>query len=125
MNKFEYKYSAPTQEERKEIEFIQNQYKEKDSRQTKLERLRMLDNKVKNIPVCVSLVLGICGVLIFGLGLTMILEWKLMLWGIIVSIVGCVPMSLAYYVYRKLFKNLKSKHSNEILSISNELLNNK
>lgn len=125
MNKFEYKYSAPTQEERKEIEFIQNQYKEKDSRQTKLERLRMLDNKVKNIPVCVSLVLGICGVLIFGLGLTMILEWKLMLWGIIVSIVGCVPMSLAYYVYKKLFKNLKSKHSNEILSISNELLNNK
>lgn len=125
MNKFEYKYSAPTQEERKEIEFIQNQYKEKDSRQTKLERLRMLDNKVKNIPVCVSLVLGICGVLIFGLGLTMILEWKLMLWGIIVSIVGCVPMSLAYYVYKKLFKNLKNKHSNEILSISNELLNNK
>lgn len=125
MNKFEYKYSAPTQEERKEIEFIQNQYKEKDSRQTKLERLRMLDNKVKNIPVCVSLVLGICGVLIFGLGLTMILEWKLMLWGIIVSIVGCVPMSLAYYVYKKLFKSLKSKHSNEILSISNELLNNK
>lgn len=125
MNKFEYKYSAPKKSEREEIEHIQNQYKEKDSRQTKLERLRMLDNKVKNTPVCISLILGISGILIFGLGLAMILEWKLMLWGIIVSVVGCIPMSLAYFVYKKLFKDLKNKHSNEILTISDELLNNK
>ena len=121
--KFEFKYSAPTQEERKEIEFIQNQYKEKDERMTKLDYLRKLDNKVKNIPICISLILGITGLLIFGLGMTMILEWSLMIWGIIISIIGCVPMGFAYFAYNKLYTKYKNKYSKQILELSSELLN--
>ena len=122
-DKFEYTYSAPTEEERKEIEHIQNQYKPKEKSGDKLERLRKLDNKVKNIPVIVSLLLGIAGILTFGLGLTLILEWKMYIGGIMLGVVGCVPMSIAYFAYNKIHTWLKNKYSNEILTLSGELLN--
>jgi len=121
--KFEYKYSAPTEEERKEIEHIKRQYQEKSERGAKLERLRNLDNKVKNTPAVVALVLGIAGVLIFGLGLTMILEWQLFIWGVIVSILGFVPMTVAYFAYNKVYEILKNRYSEQIIKISSELLN--
>ena len=120
---FEFKYSAPSKEERKEIEYIQSQYKEKDKAMTKLEYLRKLDGKVKNIPVCVSLALGIIGLLVFGLGLTMILEWNLVVWGVIVGVISLVPMGFAYFSYEKLTKKLKDKYKGEILALSSELLN--
>ena len=123
--KFEFKYSAPSAEERKEIEYIQSQYKEKNKSMTKLEYLRKLDGKVKNIPVCVSLVLGVVGLLIFGLGLTMILEWNLVVWGVIIGVISLIPMGFAYFSYEKLSKKLKDKYKDEILDLTNELLNEK
>jgi len=123
-NKFEFSYSAPTQEERKEIEDIQNRYKAKNKNLTKIEYLRKLDKKVRNIPTIVALVLGIIGTLVFGTGLTMILEWGLLIWGITLCITGCVPMGFAYFSYNKIHTKLKNKYSSEILKISSELLNN-
>ena len=52
--KFKYSYSAPSERERKEIEYIQKQYQKKDERQLKLERLRNLDNKVKSFPALIA-----------------------------------------------------------------------
>lgn len=122
--KFEYKYTSPSKEERKEIEYIQKQYLEPTKKErTKLDRLRELDFKVKEIPVIISLALGIIGTLIFGLGLTMILEWNLLVWGILVMVVACVPMSFAYFSHNKLYAKLKNKYSNEIIKLSKELLN--
>ena len=122
-NKFEFTYSAPTQEERKEIEYIQNRYKPKDKSTTKMEHLRKLDRKVRNIPTIVALILGVLGVLIFGTGLTLALEWNFIVYGIIVGAVGVVPMVFAYFSYSKLTTKLKNKYSEEILKISSELLN--
>jgi len=123
-NDFEYKYVAPTNEERKEIENIKNSYLTQSSfTDSKLNKLRKLDGKVKNIPVIISLVLGIVGTLIFGLGMSMALEWNLTLWGIIVSAVGFVPTICAYPAYKFWSKNLKKKYSAEIINLSNELLN--
>lgn len=123
-NKFEYKYSAPTQEERKEIESIRNQYLPKDEKTQKLERLRYLDNKVTNLPVAVSISLGVIGTLIFGTGMCFFLEW-VNLWfiGIPFSIVGMLIIILAYPTYNKLLNKLKNKYKDEIISISNELMN--
>ena len=72
-NKFEFTYSAPTETERKEIEFIRNQY-QTNNKNEKLQQLKNLDKKVNNIPTCVAIILGVIGILVFGLGLTMILE---------------------------------------------------
>lgn len=123
MSKFEYKYEAPTIKEREEIDSIRSQYLPKDQSMTKLDRLRYLDNKVKNIPIIVSLSLGIGGLLIFGLGLTFFLEWQ-DLWyiGIPISLLSIVAMIPAYPVYKKLITKNKEKYGPEILELSNELL---
>lgn len=124
-NDFEFKYVAPTSEERREIESIRKSYAPQEKQVSKLEYLRKLDNKVKNIPQVVSLILGICGILIFGLGMTMMLEWTLYVWGVVVCVVGAIPMALAYPAYNKATKKLKDKYGDEIIRISDELLNDK
>lgn len=121
--KFEYKYSAPTQEERNEIDRIRRQYQPKDETITKMDRLRYLDNKVKAIPMIISLSIGIIGILIFGLGLTFILEWSNISLGVVLMIIGAAIMAIAYLSYSMSSKKLKSKYSKEILALSEELLN--
>lgn len=121
--KFEYKYSAPTQEERNEIDRIRRQYQPKDETITKMDRLRYLDNKVKAIPMIISLSIGIIGTLIFGLGLTFILEWNNIPLGVVLMVIGAAIMAIAYLSYSMSSKKLKSKYSKEILALSEELLN--
>lgn len=122
-NRFAYTYSAPTKSEREEIEDIRKSYLPLTSRQENLSRLKALDSKVKTVPVIWGLSLGIIGVLIFGLGLTMVLEWSLVVWGVIVSIIGAIPMAIAYFVYKKIRTKLVSKNREEILKLSEVLLN--
>lgn len=124
-NEFKFKYSAPTNEERKEIESIRNSYLMPKKSMSKLDMLRYLDGKVKNIPVMISLIVGIIGTLIFGLGMTMILEWGLIVWGIVVCAIGLVPCGFAYPVFKLSSKRMKEKYSTEILKLSDELLNEK
>ena len=122
-NQFNYKYTAPTEEERKEIDSIRRQYAPQEKTETKLERLRRLDSLVKNTAIIWSLVLGVFGCLIFGIGLTMVLEWSILLWGIVLMVIGSVPMAIAFPVYNKLLKKGKAKYGDEILRLSEELLN--
>ena len=122
-NQFNFKYTAPSQEERKEIDSIRRQYAPQEQTETKLERLRRLDSLVKNTAIIWSLVLGVFGCLIFGIGLTMVLEWSILLWGIVLMVIGSVPMAIAFPVYNKLLKKGKAKYGDEILRLSEELLN--
>lgn len=122
-NKFNYNYSAPTEQERKEIDSIRRQYQPQEHTETKLERLRRLDNLVKTTSQIWGLCLGIVGCLIFGLGLAMVLEWNIILWGIIVAVVGCVPMAIAYPVYKAVLAKYKKRYGEEIIQLSNEILN--
>lgn len=122
-NQFNFKYTALSQEERKEIDSIRRQYCPSEQKESKLERLRRLDALVKNSAVIWSLVLGILGLLTFGLGLTMILEWNIWLWGIVVMLIGSVPIALAYPVYLKILNKNKKRYGQEILTLSEELLN--
>ena len=123
--KFNFTYSAPTKSEREEIEDIRKNYLPKEKEDSKLIRLKKLDSMVKDIPMAVSLSIGIIGTLIFGLGLTMILEWKAIVAGIIVSILGIIPVVLAHFVYKKILHKLTEKYREEILKLSEELLNEK
>ncbi|MBQ7798344.1 MAG: hypothetical protein IJ371_04405 [Clostridia bacterium] len=122
-NEFEYKYVAPTSEERKEIERIRSNYIVKDKSSNKLETLRKLDNKVKNIPVTISITMGIIFTLVFGLGMAMVLEWGLMIGGLIVSCIGLIMMIFTYPLHLKIAKYVKTKYSKEIIKLSEELLN--
>lgn len=122
--KFEYKYSAPTLEEQNEINTIRNQYLPKNQTMTKIERLRYLDNKVKNIPLIWSLSFGVIGILLFGFGLTFFLEWSnYWYFGLPFGIIGILLMVPAHAIYKKLQNKYKKKYSQEIIDLSNELLN--
>lgn len=123
-DKFSYKYVAPTEEERKEIDSIRRQYAPQSQTESKLDRLRRLDSIVKNTAIIWSLVLGVLGTLIFGLGLTMILEWQILPWGIVIMAIGSVPIAIAYPVYKTVLKKYKNRYGEEILRLSKELLNN-
>ena len=122
-NQFNFRYTAPTEEERKEIDSIRRQYAPQEQTETKLERLRRLDSLVKNTAIIWSLVLGVIGTLIFGLGLTMILEWSIWLWGMVLMVIGSVPIALAYPVYKRVLEKYKNRYGEEILRLSDELLN--
>lgn len=122
-NQFNFKYTAPSTEERKEIDSIRRQYSPQEQGETKLERLRRLDSLVKNTATVWGLVLGVVGTLIFGLGLTMVLEWSIWLWGVALMVVGSIPISIAYPVYKSVLKKYKNRYGEEILRLSEELLN--
>ncbi len=124
-NKFKFSYSAPSNEERKEIECIRNAYLQKQTvEENKLATLRKLDKKVKNTPLIIALSLGIIGTLIFGLGLTMILEWNIIILGVIIAALGLIFAAAAYPIYKTTFKHMKNKYSDQIIKLSEELLNN-
>ena len=122
-NQFNFKYTAPSQEERKEIDSIRRQYAPQEQTETKMEKLRRLDALVKNTALIWSLCLGIVGTLIFGLGLTMVLEWSVWFWGIALMVIGSVPIAIAYPVYKLTLNKGKAKYGDEILRLSEELLN--
>ena len=122
-NKFNYTYSAPTETERKEIEEIRSQYLPDAKNNEKLERLKALDFFVRNTAKLVAFSFGIFGVLVFGLGLSMVLSWALIVWGSVVCALGACFAGAAYPLYRIIFQRKKKKYGPEILRLSRELLN--
>ena len=122
-NQFNYTYIAPTEEERKEIDSIRKQYLPKEQSETKLERLRRLNSLVKNSAIIWALTIGVLGCLVFGLGLTMVLEWRVIHWGVLVAVIGCAPMAISYPIYKLVLKKNKARYGEEILRLSEELLN--
>ena len=122
--KFEYTYSAPTERERREIESIRKQYvAEEKTTEGAIERIKALNAKVNGGATTLALILGIVGILTFGLGLTMVLEWDIWLWGIILMAVGCIPMALAYPSHTWMIKKGRKKYGEEIVRLSDEILN--
>ena len=125
-NKFEYNYTAPTDMERREIESIRRNYVDCPSDVGgQLERLRILDGKVKNFPTAISLVLGVLGILVFGAGMALVLEYDQVLWGVLLGVLGIIPTALAYPVYKKTYEKRKAKYKEEILSLTEKLLGEK
>lgn len=121
---FNYKYSAPTEQERREIDSIRRQYVDASvPAEDKIVQLRKLDGRVKNPPLILGITLGIVGTLIFGLGLTMVLEWSMLIWGVAVMVAGAIPVSLAYPARKLLYKRNKAKYGEQIIRLSEELLN--
>jgi len=122
MKEFEYTYSAPTEEERKEIENIRREYSACDKARSDIEMLKKLDFKVKNPPLVLALTLGICATLIFGLGLTFILEWEKP-FGSVIGAAGIILAAVNPFIYKAFLSARKNKYKEEILSLADKLLN--
>lgn len=124
-DKFKYEYKALTKEERKEIESIKKEYLPKTKEEEALSQIRLLDKKVKNIPLIISLTIGVFGILIFGLGLCFFLKWiDYFFVGIPFVLIGIILMSIAYPLHVKIRSKLSEKYKSKILQLADELLNN-
>lgn len=122
-DKFEYNYNVPTPKEQETIKKILAEYEPKNDVSEKVNYLKKLDFKVKVLPTIIGYVLGIGGILIFGVGLTSILEWDNFLLGIIISIIGIIIAGISYPIYKWIFTKMKNKYSNKIIELSQQLLN--
>lgn len=122
IEEFNYTYTALSDSERRMVESIRSEYLQPCGNQSMLNQLVALDKKVKNIPKSLSILLGIVGLMIFGLGMSMSLVWDMLIGGVAVSILGAAIMAAVYPINKALVKLLKSKYSAEILAITSEML---
>lgn len=122
--KFNYTYTAPTEDERREIASIRKEYlpRENMKAKTKLGGLRALDKKVKTSPMVVASSFGVAGLLILGAGMAMVMQFGIFVWGILVGVFGLAVISVTYPIYRLVLGHNKQKYGKEILSLSDELL---
>ncbi len=115
---FSYTYSASEQEE---IKKIREKYAPKEA--DKMEQLRRLDASVTQKGTVISLVVGIIGALILGVGMSMCMVWtELFVFGIIVGVIGIAAVSLAYPLYNYVTKKEREKIAPEIIQLTDELM---
>ena len=124
---FEYTYSA---KEQAELKKIRERYSPRE--EDKMERLRRLDRQVTQKAKAISLVFGIIGALILGVGMSLAMsEFRnilgaykdmAMLFGIIIGVVGCVLVSLAYPIYNLVLQRERKKIAPEIIRLTDELM---
>ncbi len=113
---FAYSYSAKEQEE---VEKIRRKYVPKE--EDKMETLRRLDQSVTVPGTVVSIIVGVIGTLVFGLGMCCVLEWKMLLAGIIIGIIGAIGIALAYPICIYLNKKQREKVAPQIIKLAAEL----
>lgn len=125
--KFSYTYSAKQQEE---IKNIRKKYTVPE--ENKMEQLRRLDSGVMKKAACISLIVGIVGVLIFGMGMSIIMsdigetinfsKGASTTAGILIGIIGILILSIAYPLYKLTLKKEREKIAPEIIRLTDELM---
>lgn len=116
--KFTYTYSAKEQEE---IGRIRKKYVAEED---KMEQLRRLDAGVTEKANTVSIIIGIVGALIMGIGMCCAMVWQ-GVWfipGIIIGLIGIAVLALAYPTYQKVLKKEREKIAPEIIRLTDELM---
>lgn len=115
---FSYTYSAKQQEE---IKKIREKYATKEA--DKMEQLRRLDESVTRKGTVVSLIVGIIGALVLGVGMCCCMVWtELFILGIIVGVLGIGIVSAAYPLYNYVTKKEREKIAPEIIRLTDELM---
>lgn len=124
---FKMTYSAKQQEE---IDKIRKKYVPQE--QDKMEQLRALDASVGRKATTVSLILGIVGSLVMGIGMCFSMtefgkilgayQDRAMVIGIVVGLVGILMVCLAYPVYHRILEKERRKIAPEIIRLTDELM---
>ena len=116
---FNYTYSAKEQEE---VKNIRKKYMPQE--EDKMQLLRRLDESVNQKASVISLVIGIIGALIMGIGMSLCMVWAGVLFipGIIIGVIGIVIVCLAYPIYNKTLKKEREKIAPEIIRLTDELM---
>lgn len=126
---FNYTYSAKEQEE---IKAIRKKYVTPEKVEDKMAQLRRLDAAVTQKATVVSLVFGIIGALILGMGMSLAMTdigktiglfgINALLVGSLIGIVGMVLVGVAYPLYNRILKKERERIAPEIIRLTNELM---
>ena len=116
---FHYTYSAKEQEE---IKKIREKYIPKE--ENKMEQLRRLDQGVTRKGTSYSIMIGVIGSLLLGLGMSCIMVWQgsWFIPGIIIGVIGIAIVAAAYPVYNLVTKHEREKIAPEIIRLTDELI---
>ena len=121
---FKMTYSAQQQEE---IQSIRQKYVPQE--ESKMDRLRALDARVTKKATMVSILVGVIGALLLGCGMSLIMSdfgtalgAAALPVGIIVGVIGMIPVALAYPVYNRTLKKEREKIAPQILRLTDELM---
>lgn len=115
---FVYSYSGAANSE---VQAIRKKYLREES---KLDELKRLDREVQEAGTLLSLVLGIGGALVFGLGLCMTMDiiGGGTILGVLIGIIGAAGMIAAYPVGSKKQSKVKAELSPRILQLTEDLM---
>lgn len=115
---FNYTYSAKQQEE---IRNIRKKYLPRE--ENKMEQLRRLDQSATKKGTVVSILLGVIGCLLLGVGMCCTMVWaeRFFIPGVIVGIVGIVAVAAAYPLYARITRKEREKLAPQILKLTEEL----
>ena len=115
---FEFTYSATQQEE---IEKIRNKYLPKQ--ESKMDQLIKLDKQAEVPGQIASIVAGVIGLLLLGVGMCCTMVWAdtVFVIGIVVGVLGITVLSAAYPLYKKITRKQREKIAGQILALSEEL----
>ena len=116
---FRYTYSAKEQEE---IKKIREKYIPKE--ENKMEQLRRLDQEVTRKGTLYSILIGVIGSLLLGLGMSCIMVWQ-GIWfipGLIIGVIGMAIVAVAYPINNIVTKREREKIAPEIIRLTEELI---
>lgn len=116
---FSFTYSAKEQEE---LKAIRKKYLPPE--EDKLQKVRAMDARVVNKATSISLIMGVVGTLIMGIGMCCCLTWQ-GVWfvpGVMIGLIGMIAVGMAYPTYQHVAKTERRKIASEILRLTEELI---
>ena len=118
---FSYTYSAAQQQE---VEQIRKKYLPETKEEDKLARLRRLDESCTGKATALSLIVGVVGTLLLGVGMCCTMVWGggWFIPGIVIGVVGIGALCCAYPLYNRVLEKERQRIAPEILRLTEELL---
>ena len=126
---FEYNYSSS---EQLEIKRIREKYSYEKKEESSIERLRRLDEGVVKKAAHISVIVGVIGVLLLGIGMSFAMtdigmglgleKLMSMAVGIAVGLIGIALVILSYPIYWGVIKRERKRIAPEIIRITDEIM---
>lgn len=113
------------------VQKIRTQYAEKDH--TQLDELKKLDAKVKRPANVFAYIFGSIGAIVMGSGMSLVMTdigsvvgvEDTMTTGIVIGVVGMLMAIINYPVYKGILSSRRKKYANQIMKLSDKIMNKK
>lgn len=119
--------------EKKYVESLMEKYSVKEV--TSLDELKALDKRVSKPAKIFAYTFGSVGALLLGIGMCATMKQlpqvilkhipstQLFAFGLIIGTIGIAVVSLNYFLYQKILNTRKAKYAEQIINLSNTILN--